>query len=216
MKKLNDKNDLEKNKIELIELSTRYFGYVKLFIAVVLVIIFMFLYLIYKSTTTQEPKLTDNSTNNPTTISAVDENATTVVTVYIAGEITKPDVYELPEGSRIDDLVNLAGGFTDSAYIKDINLAKKLYDEDYIYIYSNEEITSPTYESLENGELLVNINLATKDELMRINGIGEVTAQNIISYREEIDRFSDIEEIKNISGIGDKTFDKLKDYITVR
>ena len=115
------------------------------------------------------------------------------IAVYIGGAVEKPNVYKLVEGSRIQDLVKVAGGFLDTAESKDINLAQKLNDEDYIYVYSvgeNEvDITNNIIGSESNSSVRkdgrININKATVEELKSIDGIGEVRASKIVEYREE-------------------------------
>ncbi len=134
------------------------------------------------------------------------------IVVYISGEVNSPDVYTLPNGSRVVDLVELAGGVTDNANVNDINLSKKIKDEDHIHIPAVGETTSTT--SSNNG-YPININTATKEQLKTLPNIGDVTADNIIKYREENNGFKNIEEIKNVSRIGDTMFQNLKDYIIV-
>lgn len=149
------------------------------------------------------------------TESAVSTNETKKITVYVNGEVKKPGVYVLDSGSRIGDAVNISGGFTELADTARINLAKKLRDEDYIFIDSKSEKNSST-SSGNTSEGKVNINTATKEELMTVPGIGEVTAQNIIAYREKNGDFSTLEDLKKVGRIGDKTLEKFKDKIEVR
>ena len=106
---------------------------------------------------------------------------------------------------------------TDKAFLKDVNLAKKLEDEMKIYIPSKEDNLSNNISNeskISNSTGKININTATKDELKTLPGIGDGRADEIIRFRES-KGFSKIEDIKNISGIGDKTYEKLKDLISV-
>ncbi|WP_411168920.1 helix-hairpin-helix domain-containing protein [Clostridium sp. MB05] len=143
-----------------------------------------------------------------------------MIVVEIKGEVVNPDVYELSEGSIIRDLINKAGGLTKDASIDKINRADKLKANQLVVIpnkESNENTSMATTSNIsgstsENG--VININTANLDELKKINGVGEVKAKNIIEYREKNGGFKSIEEIKNIEGIGEKTFEKLKDKIT--
>ncbi|GAA0084253.1 helix-hairpin-helix domain-containing protein [Clostridium sp. CTA-7] len=146
-----------------------------------------------------------------------------MIVVEIKGEVANPDVYELSEGSIIRDLINKAGGLTKDAGIDKINRADKLKANQLVVIPnkenkdSNENTSIATTSNIsgstsENG--VININTANLDELKKINGVGEVKAKNIIEYREKNGGFKSIEEIKNIEGIGEKTFEKLKDKIT--
>lgn len=162
--------------------------------------------------------------------------------VDIKGEVISPGIYELPSTSRVIDVINKAGGLTDIADTSVINLSKKIEDEMVIIIYSEYEVNNwlktkqeeeylqekcqNSEESkiendacisdnvIENNETLININTATKEELMTLSGIGETKALAIISYREKTP-FTSIEDIKNVSGIGDSTYNEIKDYITV-
>lgn len=144
------------------------------------------------------------------------------ITVYINGEIKKPGVYKLKNNSRMQDIVKEAGGFTTEADTSKLNLAKKLKDEDYIYVDKKGENGANKFESSEKGvsgvgqDGKVNINKASKEELKTIPGVGDVTAQKIIDYREKNGDFSSIEDLKKVGRIGDKTIEKIKDKIEVR
>lgn len=146
--------------------------------------------------------------------------------VYISGEIKNSGVYDINDGDRLDDLVKRAGGLTEKADINSINLAMRLEDQMKIYIPNideNQNINndntnlaigqvSNDLTDLQNKK--ININLASKEELMTLPNIGEKRAQAILDYRQE-NRFEKIEDIKNVSGIGDKYFEAMKDLITV-
>jgi competence protein ComEA len=142
--------------------------------------------------------------------------------IYINGQVKNPGVYELKNDSRVEDLVKISGGFKDTADTYSLNLAKKLKDEDYIHVDEIKKDGDGKNNSnkdekpglSDNGT--VNINKASKEELKSIPGVGDVTAENIIEYREQNGDFSSIEDIKNVNRIGDKTFEKLKDKIDVR
>lgn len=140
----------------------------------------------------------------------------------------KEGVYELDSGSRLDNLVELAGGLTQKANVKAINLAMVLEDEMKIHIpYEGEDLeelvqddslTKAQDSSPSSGEkskqAKVDLNKASKEELMSLSGIGEKKAQDIIDYRD-IKKFSKIEDLMEVSGIGEKTFEKLRDFIKV-
>lgn len=146
--------------------------------------------------------------------------------VYISGEIKNSGVYDINDGDRLDDLVKRAGGLTEKADINSINLAMRLEDQMKIYIPNIDENkninndntnlaigqVSNDFTDLQNKK--ININLASKEELMTLPNIGEKRAQAILDYRQE-NRFEKIEDIKNVSGIGDKYFEAMKDLITV-
>lgn len=143
------------------------------------------------------------------------------IVVEIKGQVKKPDVYTVNENSIINDLIDLAGGITENADLKNINRAKKLQDHEMIYIADkndnniNYNQSSDSIITLVENETLVNINTATEDKLKTLTGIGESKAKSIIEYREQNGGFKNIEEIKNVTGIGEKMFDKIKESITV-
>ena len=141
------------------------------------------------------------------------------ITVYINGEVKNPGVYNLKSDSRVNDLIKASGGLSDKADKSRLNLARKLKDEDYIFVDSIMEkgTINGTSDSVNNAKPSgkVNINKATKEELKTVPGIGDVTAQKIIDYRESNNGFTRIEDIKKIDRIGEKTFEKIKDKIDV-
>ena len=147
------------------------------------------------------------------------------VYVYICGEVAAPGVYELPKDSRIYEAVDAAGGFTENAARESVNLASKVSDGMQITIYNREEAASlpagsgsavgNTGQGGTSGSGLVNLNTATKEELMTLKGIGEAKAEDIIRYREKSGGFKKIEDIMKISGIKEAGFQKIKDNITV-
>lgn len=143
--------------------------------------------------------------------------------INIDGAVKYPGVYTLPLHSRIRDAVEAAGGFTGDASPGSVNLAALLEDESHIYIPAlittsgqiNGEAASAQGLSPE-GEVipLVNINQASLDQLVTLPGIGPVTAEKIIQYREE-NLFTRIEEIQKVPGIGPATFERIKIYLTL-
>ena len=151
--------------------------------------------------------------------------------VYVCGAVVNPDVYELPEGSRIVDAIEASGGFLQDADETFVNLAAKLEDGVKLFIPTTEEssqmMASGGAESFDAGGIsfdgknnpegngLININKATRDELTTLPGIGSATADKIVSYRELNGAFKSIEDIMKVSGIKDKLFSKIKDKITV-
>lgn len=145
------------------------------------------------------------------------------IIVYITGEVQKEGVIELKYGSRIADAIEKAGGLTENANIKNVNLAYELEDGQKIYIPNkNEEQTTIVDNSGiitdENDEQnqTININKADSDELQNLNGIGKSLAGTIIKYREENGKFKKIEELMNVPGIGESKFNNIKDKIKVK
>ncbi|MHC1722291.1 MAG: helix-hairpin-helix domain-containing protein [Aminipila sp.] len=181
-----------------------------------------------------EETITSNSIGEKET----EKNTPKKIYVDITGAVKKPYVYQMEEGARVYEVIELAGGLKDDADISNLNLAQILKDEDKITIFTKNQVANGTVEEpIQNNkvsvitnadnnydqqnqlnsdsEKLININTANSSELQTITGIGPSTSEKIISYREEHGQFKKIEEIMNISGIGEKTFAKFKSKITV-
>lgn len=135
--------------------------------------------------------------------------------VHVCGEVESPGVYGLPEDSRIYEAIEAAGGFTDEAAEETLNLAAKISDGMQILVYSRSEAETLPEVSGAGEAGLVNLNTASKEELMTLKGIGESRAEDIIRYREEAGGFSAIEDIMKVPGIKEAGFQKIKDRITV-
>ena len=139
-----------------------------------------------------------------------------LIAIYITGEVNNPGVYYIEEGMRLNDIVELCGGFKDTADLSEINLAEKLNDSDKIFI---PKIVSDNYEEInleENNDdsEKVNINTANKTQLKELDGIGDTLADNIIKYRNN-SKFKSIEDILNVDGIGQAKYEKIKEYICI-
>ena len=143
------------------------------------------------------------------------------ITVHITGEIKYPGVVVLKNGDRIVDAIEAAGGETENADLDRVNLAYVLNDGDKIYIPNkNEEEEKGNIITTENEigqekKITININTATLEELIKLPGIGEATANKIIEYRKQNGKFQNIEELKNVPGIGNSKFENLKNEIRV-
>lgn len=142
--------------------------------------------------------------------------------VYVCGAVRAPGVYQADAGSRLYEVIEMAGGFLAEADMTSLNLARGVSDGEQIVVLTQEEAAQKENEAAqkENADAqtdsgLININTALLEELTRISGIGESRAGAIIDYREKNGAFSSIEEIKNVDGIKDGLFSKIKDYITV-
>lgn len=167
--------------------------------------------------------------------------------VDIKGEVINPGIYTVKEGSRVIDVIRLAGDLTEVADTSVLNLSKKVKDEMVIIVYSFDEVESFTetkeqeeieqeacknQNGIENDACIedstndtssssvvisgkISLNTATLDELMMLPGIGEAKAEAIIKYREEVGAFQNIEELKEVNGIGDAIFDDIKESITI-
>lgn len=165
-----------------------------------------------------------------------------LVYVDIKGAVKKPGVYKINSDKKIIDVITMAGGLMENANTDNINLSRKVTDEMVIIIYTNEEVKNSNIvdtvikvvdkecvcpniqndgcinteinDSITNVNKTININTATLEELMSINGLGEAKAKAIIKYREENGYFKIIDDLLNVSGIGEALFEKIKEYIT--
>lgn len=153
--------------------------------------------------------------------------------VDVKGSVKKPGVYEFKENDRVIDAIKLAGGLTKNADTSNINLSKKLKSEMVIVINTKSELKNNnnltcdavcTREVIEVNNCIetenktnnkININTADINKLTELDGIGESKAKTIIEYRTTNGLFKNIEDIKNISGIGESLYNKIKDKITV-
>ena len=148
------------------------------------------------------------------------ENET--IKVYVTGEVKNQGVIELEKGSRIVDAIEKAGGQTEEANLKNVNLAYELEDGQKIYIPNKSE--ENTNEIIDDGVTeidskendTININKANEKELQELNGIGESLASSIIKYREDNGKFKNIEDLKNVPGIGESKFSNIKEKIKVK
>ena len=147
------------------------------------------------------------------------------IKVHIAGSVVTEGIVELEEGARVADAIEEAGGTTADANMNQINLAYKLQDGQKIYIPNQNEEEYQITTNMEgiqsannttsNETDVININTATQTELELLPGIGPSTATKIIDYREENGKFENIEEIKNVPGIGETKYENIKNKITV-
>ncbi len=210
----------------------------KIIISIVITILFtLVLIYVYQNLYVDDSEIIlsnniNDVTQNTNEIETIEEkNDEEKVVVHVIGEVNNPGVVTLPEGSRIIDAINMAGGKTEEADLSKINLAYIVEDGTQIYIPRiNENLNQVNLISDGAGigviindsdveenkvEAKVNINTANKEKLETLPGIGETTAQKIIDYRESNGKFKTIEDIKNVSGIGEAKYESLKDKITV-
>jgi competence protein ComEA len=136
-----------------------------------------------------------------------------IITVYIIGEVNNPNLYEIESNKRLNDLIILAGGLTEQADLNSLNLALSLSDEMKITIPSKN--SNPTNNDNPNNNGKININTASISDLDKLHGIGEAKAKAIIEYREKYGPFAEIGHIRRVDGIGDVTYENIKDNICV-
>lgn len=147
-------------------------------------------------------------------------NGSYTLLVDIKGAVNSPGVYEIQDGDRMQDAIQLAGGLSKEADDRQINLSEKVADQQLIYIpKKGEKLTEQSQGQQQNNSEQtsekVNLNTADKTQLQTLSGIGEKKAEEIINYREENGRFKTINDLTKVTGIGEKTVEKLKNSITI-
>lgn len=201
----------------------------KIVIIVGIIIIIGILYFIYNGI---DKKSTDQIDNNMLSIennTKENEESKELVIVHITGAVKTPGIVKLPEGARIEDAIDKAGGLTEDADISDVNLAYVLEDGIKIKIPTiseekNEEIIiNSSGEGIVEKEIsnnsenkIININKANETDLQTLPGIGASLAGRIVEYRDSNGKFNEIEDIKNVSGIGDSKYENIKNLICVK
>lgn len=199
----------------------------KIVIIIGILVIILVGWKIYDSSnfeTEEENQVFDSSTQESKT-----EDEEELVIVHVTGEVKKPGVVRVKEGSRVEDIVKAAGGLTENADISNINLAYVVEDGTKIRIPSTDDEKQEEYitqsigegiimqeESNNSRSSIVNINTANETELEELPGIGASIAEKIIEYRNKNGKFKSIEDIKNVTGIGDSKFEKIKESIRVK
>ena len=200
-------------------------------VALVFIGIIIFIYNSNKIDTSEineEMLIANNETNNIIDTKIEEKN---IIIVHITGAVKNPGIVKLEEGSRIEDAINKAGGLNEDADITNVNLAYILEDGIKIKIPSSLDVTEVQNENILNSDSgeniveefedsdkgsLLNINKATKQDLQNLPGIGVSLASKIIEYREENGKFANIEDIKNVNGIGDSKYENIKEHICVK
>ena len=201
----------------------------KIVISVCIIIIIGILYFIYNGI---DKKSTDQIDNNMLSIennTKENEGSKELVIVHITGAVKTPGIVKLPEWARIEDAIDKAGGLTEDADISDVNLAYVLEDGIKIKIPTiseekNEEIIiNSSGEGIVEKEIsnnsenkIININKANETDLQTLPGIGASLAGRIVEYRNSNGKFNEIEDIKNVSGIGDSKYENIKNLICVK
>ena len=202
-------------------------------IAIAGIVVIGIMYFIYNKNQVKEDINIENEilVNNVIT----NENNTNddIVIIHITGSVKNPGIVKLKEGSRIEDAIESAGGLTENADITKVNLAyvvedgtkikipsaseEDIGDEDIIDSKSGDNIIiEENTVSSNNSTQTININKATEKEFETLPGIGPSLASKIIEYRNQNGKFGSIEDIKNVNGIGDNKYEKIKDLITVK
>lgn len=202
-----------------------------IFIIIIFFMVSIIVYYIYSSINNFESEssmqndTSDFSTSEDVKNEISEDSEKDEILIHISGSVKNEKVISLPEGSRIQDAINAAGGLTDEADLTNINLAYILEDGEKIYIPKKGEQTDENVDNSNSSlsknsnnskQIKVNINKASQEELEKISGIGPSTALKIINYRKENGKFTSKEDIKNVPGIGDIKYENIKDYIYVK
>ncbi|QKY69513.1 helix-hairpin-helix domain-containing protein [Lentibacillus sp. CBA3610] len=184
-----------------------------LFPIVIAIVIAAFLFLNHDDADENVSQINQNQEEQPDSLNEK-EQAPAIVMVDVKGEVATPGVYEIESESRVNDVIQMAGGFTEDADQSMVNLAQKVQDEMIIMIPKMGEQVSGSSPG-GNGDDKVRINYATQEEIEQLNGIGPSKAAAIIQYRDENGIFETEEDLLDVSGIGEKTLDSLKEDIQV-
>ena len=209
MEKYLNKEFLLSNKEKIIKVAA----------IIILVVVAFFIFVLGEDDNENEGMIIENDKSSISTEENVStENMEEKIIVDVAGAVNSPKVVELPSDSRVADAIAAAGGLTKDADTSQVNQAAFLNDGEKIYIpeIGEEDLTS-FEKSIFNTQdtSKIDINTATSEELQTLNGVGPATAEKIINYRSDVGYFKEIDELKNVDGIGEKTFNKLKEYIMV-
>ncbi len=201
--------------------------YIRKYWYIVLIVIIILAYIVISTTTGMvhstedlawEESMTDIEGEVEHEKVEEEEKPPAIFFIDIKGEIISPGVYEIKESNRVLEVIKMAGGFTEFAEQRGVNLAEKVRDEMVIYVPrigedpSNWTSLQATTNTINK---MVNINYAQKVELETLPGIGPSKADDIIAYREENGPFQSIDDLDNVSGIGEKSLEKLREFITV-
>jgi competence protein ComEA len=138
-----------------------------------------------------------------------------VILVDVAGWVRHPGVYEFVEGARVIDAIDAAGGARPGALLQSLNLAAPLADGTQVLVPKEGQPPPATSGGVGTGTVLINVNTATNAELETLPGIGEVIAQAIVDHRTENGPFTSVEQLLDVTGIGDATLENIRDLVTV-
>ena len=204
-----------------------FFKQRKILIIIGILVIILIGWKIYDSSnfeTEEESQIIDSNTQESKT-----EDEEELVIIHVTGEVKKPGVVRVKEGSRVEDIVKAAGGLTENADISNINLAYVVEDGTKIRIPSTDDEKQEEYitqsigegiimqeESNNSNNTIININTANETELEELPGIGASIAGRIVEYRNKNGKFKNIEDIKNVTGIGKSKYEKIKDLIKIK
>ena len=202
----------------------------KIIIIIVILVIILLGWKYYDSKNYEEVNSQEILNSNTKKENKSSDEEEDMMAVHITGEVKKSGVVKIKEGSRIEDIIEASGGLTENADITNVNLAFVVEDGMKIRIPSvNEEKTDEDYITEDSGKgviisddinsisnSIININTASESELEQLPGIGPSISSRIVEYRNKNGKFKSIEDIKNVTGVGDSKFEKIKDLIKVK
>lgn len=202
-----------------------------IFSLIIICLVFILIFIYFSNNNSRE-----DITLNTNELITISESYEDYIFVDVKGNVNNEGVYKMKNGTIVNDVIVEAGGLKKNSNTRFINLAKKLNDGDVIVIYTNSEIEeakknniiyvdvpcvceqvendSCIQNNINNDKILININTATMEELMSLDGIGESKATSIINFRKENGNFNNIKDIINVSGISETIFNKIKNNIT--
>ncbi len=210
---------------------SKYYIFIKKYkflILIVLVIIIKVIFVVINSNFILNTNLVNNNNSEieQNEVKEIEKSESNTEFVDVKGAVVNPGLYEVDASYRVGQVIEEAGGFS-HANTQCVNLSQKISDEQLIYIPDKSQMCESAEKNSQNNDLkkeedtnsstssLININSATEEELMNLTGIGQTRAADIVAYREENGDFSQKEDIKNVSGIGDSIYEDIKDQITV-
>ncbi|TMN21018.1 helix-hairpin-helix domain-containing protein [Lentibacillus cibarius] len=195
------------------------FYLLKKYLFPIILVLIVGIFLFWNNDSSDEAILEKESTNPNLKADSPDDSKVkqqpTEVMVDVKGEVVAPGVYETAADARVHDVIQMAGGFKKNADQTTVNLAQKVQDEMVIMVPAIAENATPSSVTSKTGTKKVRINYADQAEIEELNGIGPSKAQAVIQYREENGLFKDTEDLLDVSGIGEKTLEALKEEIQI-
>jgi competence protein ComEA len=137
------------------------------------------------------------------------------VRVFVDGAVVSPDVYELPCGQLVKDAIEAAGGYRDDAHVGQLNLARELKDQEHLFVPMRTQTTIVDAEAADVQNSIVNINVATEQQLESLPGIGPALAGRIVEHRNQLGSFKTVDQLRDVRGIGDVLIERVRDLVAV-
>lgn len=188
-------------------------------IVIIPVVVFLFIFMKMRkpseSFTTDRLQQSEQYYDDTNNEEELEQNNSELLIVDIKGAVKRPGVYEHTDGDRVNDLIEKAGGFLETADESQVNLAQKLQDEMSVIVPDESEFDELAATATQTEEDIVKANYATAEEFATLPGIGPSKAQAIVDYRDEHGFFTNTNDLLNISGIGEKTLENIEEYLQI-